>query len=753
MDVVCGRCRAEYEFDDALISERGTTVRCTNCGLQFKVFPPMGQHAPELWRLFEPGNLERPCAEYASLGRLQKAIARGEVSPKHMLARGSEAPRPLMDIAELEPLLKQPQSEPPPERRMPQSMQPAAPTTNATTEHGKDVRTNPPPMSSVGDDELEAQFENEEVVPASTPPEDPGQYADIVMRAGAAPRNEGDHRPKIRSALSRGVELAPAPPTAEDDAKKPTLVPRTPLRTALQSSQAHGPPPSSDPRPLPHRSAYSSPLDDDRTSETKLVMDPWEAPPPEMDNEGDDEANGRSTEQRADGPKAESADAPPSSVTRSVPPSSGRRRATENGETTKAETATQTTKAVTPLSTGEKTTRSGAEPGESLDAQPWQAPSIPATAKQSVAARAPTPTPLAMRAYTTPGTEPSSASPHLSASRRARGIGVVLAVVLGSVLFLALSNRNDVESQPKAGDTTNPLAVPNEDALRETRAALQQAESVWLKALFEGQALPTDFPGLAEGIERTSPKSWWMVDALRLRGDLSEARRIAAGLDLQRGAYSLALLDLAESPGDPPWPVVQKRLRAAATGEKPPYLARSALIYALLASQNPTIAIAEYDSWSRLPDAQNAPLYETLTSLIDGARRSSSTQAATENGPGSERGEVQDDDDAPQKDVAPNQEAGPRSKATTTAEPEAAGPQPTPQPHRPPEKTAESAPTVSNAIKNKIEQADSLWRTGNRDAALKLYREIVGTIGTSHFLGVRANSRIRQAEREKATHP
>jgi predicted Zn finger-like uncharacterized protein len=40
MAVVCDRCRAEYEFDDALVSERGTTVKCTNCGHQFKIYRP-----------------------------------------------------------------------------------------------------------------------------------------------------------------------------------------------------------------------------------------------------------------------------------------------------------------------------------------------------------------------------------------------------------------------------------------------------------------------------------------------------------------------------------------------------------------------------------------------------------------------------------------------------------------------------------------------------------------------------------------
>ena len=37
MDVQCERCKAEYDFDDALVSGRGTTVKCTGCGHQFKI--------------------------------------------------------------------------------------------------------------------------------------------------------------------------------------------------------------------------------------------------------------------------------------------------------------------------------------------------------------------------------------------------------------------------------------------------------------------------------------------------------------------------------------------------------------------------------------------------------------------------------------------------------------------------------------------------------------------------------------------
>ena len=37
MDVTCERCGTEYEFDETLVSERGTTVKCTNCGHLFNL--------------------------------------------------------------------------------------------------------------------------------------------------------------------------------------------------------------------------------------------------------------------------------------------------------------------------------------------------------------------------------------------------------------------------------------------------------------------------------------------------------------------------------------------------------------------------------------------------------------------------------------------------------------------------------------------------------------------------------------------
>jgi predicted Zn finger-like uncharacterized protein len=101
MDVRCNRCGTDYEFDDTLISDRGTTVQCTNCGYQFKIYPEgKGSSAPERWRVKTASGKEHV---YTSLRDLQRAIGEHKVGPRDLLSRGAEPARPLGSIPELEP--------------------------------------------------------------------------------------------------------------------------------------------------------------------------------------------------------------------------------------------------------------------------------------------------------------------------------------------------------------------------------------------------------------------------------------------------------------------------------------------------------------------------------------------------------------------------------------------------------------------------------------------------------------------------
>jgi predicted Zn finger-like uncharacterized protein len=140
MDVRCNRCATEYEFDDALISERGTTVKCTNCGFQFKVFPTGSQtQEPERWvvRTTTGGDLV-----YTSLRELQRGIAEQKVGPNDLLSRGRQPPRALGSIAELEPFFADSQKNSARPARTLAGVAPTAPHAVLGTS------ANPPPPSS-----------------------------------------------------------------------------------------------------------------------------------------------------------------------------------------------------------------------------------------------------------------------------------------------------------------------------------------------------------------------------------------------------------------------------------------------------------------------------------------------------------------------------------------------------------------------------------------------------------------------------
>ncbi|RZV51567.1 MAG: hypothetical protein EX268_14255, partial [Deltaproteobacteria bacterium] len=102
MDVTCERCATEYEFDETLLSGRGTSVKCTNCGYIFKVYPMSSadsDRTTSVWRL----KLEDDSIDMIdSLRELQRRISSGELTPQNEIARGDEDWKPLGSIPELE---------------------------------------------------------------------------------------------------------------------------------------------------------------------------------------------------------------------------------------------------------------------------------------------------------------------------------------------------------------------------------------------------------------------------------------------------------------------------------------------------------------------------------------------------------------------------------------------------------------------------------------------------------------------------
>lgn len=102
MDVTCERCGTEYEFDETLLSGRGTSVKCTNCGHVFKVYPQAEADADRttsVWRL----RLDDDSIDMIdSLRELQRRISSGELQPDNQISRGDENWKTLGSIPELE---------------------------------------------------------------------------------------------------------------------------------------------------------------------------------------------------------------------------------------------------------------------------------------------------------------------------------------------------------------------------------------------------------------------------------------------------------------------------------------------------------------------------------------------------------------------------------------------------------------------------------------------------------------------------
>lgn len=100
MNVVCGQCGTGYEFDDALVSERGTTVRCMHCGHQFRVHSSRAKlGAPERWIVRKTSGEEYI---FRSLSELQRAIAQRRVVITDSLSRDGVHFRPMSELSELE---------------------------------------------------------------------------------------------------------------------------------------------------------------------------------------------------------------------------------------------------------------------------------------------------------------------------------------------------------------------------------------------------------------------------------------------------------------------------------------------------------------------------------------------------------------------------------------------------------------------------------------------------------------------------
>ena len=223
MDVRCAACGTEYEFEDALISSRGTTVRCTNCGHQFKVrLAEAHAVGPDEWIVLT--GLGRRLV-YRSLRELQHGITHGDVKREDLLSRGRRPPRPIGSIVELEPFFPDAAL---PERKA-STLTGVAPPENAKGPTPK----GPAPARNRDHDTWSG------VAPPANPPAkgfDAGTGADTAGdENGVAAAAEPGHHARNRTVMGMGVVAPPAP---EERAQPPVVVtPGTASETTGDSPQ------------------------------------------------------------------------------------------------------------------------------------------------------------------------------------------------------------------------------------------------------------------------------------------------------------------------------------------------------------------------------------------------------------------------------------------------------------------------------------------------------------------------------------
>ncbi len=553
MDVVCGRCRAEYDFDDTLISEKGTTVRCTSCGYQFKVFPQAGRTVPEVWTL-TPQESGKASVTYESLRDLQRAILRGDVDEHDLLARGDQPPRPLHTILELAPLLSQPRSLPPPGRSSTQ-----APAQEASGQSGTPRRAGQAPQVT------------------GVAGEKPKRAPTGTVIGLAAPRV-----PRFHAATPPAPDLSSPPPVESrqprEDGAPGEAAETSSAATAHSSSAEEAGEPAAMSGGIGSTAAAPA-----ATSATEGAAREGAAPTPsnvgsQVEAEPSSSAQGPGEKSPPQPPIEEPAQVavPPPSVVRDTPPS----RETSTVRNTSAVRQTRPSREMTPISRAPITER----------------------------------------------------------GRGARGVWLVLVVVLGAgaFLFYAIRDRLPLGKQEVAVSEQPSEASPSPAALRAAEAAIDLADEAWLRvrlvpeseraaaeAALEARLLAAErqleeLDEVAKGEDTQKSLSWFRVHLLRMKGQLSQARA-ALARNAGKGpddAYGLAMLDLADESAERPDAVILSQLKEAAAGQRGRFQARSAYIYALAVAGRVEDARAELAALAQLEGGKDAPLFNELDDYL-----------------------------------------------------------------------------------------------------------------------------------------
>ena len=754
MDVRCNRCGTEYEFDDALISERGTTVKCTNCGLQFKVYPSHHSGGPERWvvRTVEGRELV-----FTSLRELQRGIADRKVGPGDMLTRGQKPPRPLSSIAELEPFFQSSLG------KMPVAAASAADRVPRTL-HGVAPPANSVPGSQVADT-LASPFP---FISEFGVPEPPEPTSSPAMRAESPPMDAlsatlpgTEAPPEAREAVARLDAAAAAISTAGvagvvSAATMPSMTaptPQSPPVVTPFTAQAAAPAPLSStllledydrqrgggPRSSPH-------------SSTRL---PLETIP-------------RSSPHAARGPL----DSTPRAAQRSAPDSSPRPPISSRGS----------------FHSYDELPSPAAD--RAFDARRARSRWIVGVVAIGMAGLIGA---TVGRRYLV-GTTVPSAAPAPQSDNRVKDL-----LSRGN----QLADEGDYEGAQEELVRASALAEKDVRVLAAlARLEALRADVFWLKlrllnpASTELVAATHRELGRRVGKARQAADRAFAaapeepivirarVDSMRLSGESDKAREwigpVSSNASQPENAFVLAALDLSDPA--PVWASVLDRLRTAAAGEREPGRARAALIYALARAERVADARAELAKLeaqpkphalldelrgflSRFPATAAAPAAASAAAVVDVSKLPKlDTSVTSEEKPTTG---IPTDFRAALSQAASASRAGDWARAEKLYNAALAN-----QPGnvealsglgdiaRRKGDSARAAQLYDQVLAQNpsylpamIASADQKWASGNRAGALLLYHRIVDQVGTSSDYGARAQARINEAGNAPATTP
>jgi len=644
MDVTCEQCGTEYEFDDALVSEKGTTVKCTSCGHQFKVRRKDGGSLPERWLV---RTLDGREFEFRALRELQGAIASHRITRDDVLSRGSSRPRRLGSIAELDPFFGSARS--------------SIVATHPAEKSGGRPRTRGRSRTPTG------------LGPAPAPASVSFPSTSTSSVTPIPTHTEGSVAIPLPIAATRG---AAAPPLVARDIEGATARDTEPSIThdaepsAKVDRKKNGDGPSGAATP----STSASDVDIEVRVEER-APDPPSGPPsddgktlpfvrqlPQLD---DDVAD------------TDIASAPSTGGRRAMPPEEVEVGPETSGESSERDSAAELadTSAATSLPRVEAV--SGRVPDSSPDDSSRATEAPMAVGRPPAISAAPmTPTPSDVRVSYMASGEESASEPRFSSApfsgRPSSGLRLIVGLVLGGALLFGLAligrkyvmddkaappvpavsderissllhagdqalDEGDLVSAKEQFDKASVLAeTDSRVSIALARLEAIRADIPWLRL----RMLPKDSPDrdlakreLARRILRAQKAvkravelaaddplvTRIRIDVFRLAGQRDDARKLVGklseGSNHAGNALILGALDLAEE--KPPWPTVIDRLRKAVEVEHNLGRARALLVYALARSGDVTKARAQYERLSGLPTAH--PLLRDFRGFLERA--------------------------------------------------------------------------------------------------------------------------------------